>query len=137
MGKICDSAVLGFITVLGINEKGNGFHDACNFTSKLSAFVKMAQLLVLQRAVVAVECRETEFPSEALDDMQDRFMVLESRSPMSLLLKLRSYRKKIRESTTCLGSLIWSDDGEKLSYMNLELSMSQLRYFIRFQLNRA
>jgi hypothetical protein len=64
MGKIYDSAVLGFIAVLGINEEGNGFHDACNFTSKLSAFVKMAQLLVLQRAVVAAECRETEFPVE-------------------------------------------------------------------------
>jgi hypothetical protein len=56
MGKIYNSAVLGFIAVLGINEEGNGFHDACNFTSKLSAFVKMAQLLVLQRAVVAAEC---------------------------------------------------------------------------------
>jgi hypothetical protein len=83
--KIYDSGVIGFIAVLGINEGGDGFHDACNFTSKLSAFVKMAQLLVLQRAVVAAECRETDFPSEALDEMQDRFMVLESRSPMSLI----------------------------------------------------
>lgn len=137
VGRIYDSAVLGFVAVLGINDARDGFHDANTFTSKLSAFIKMAQLLVLQRAVVAAECRETEFPSEALDDMQDRFMVFESRSPMSFLLKLRSYGKKIRESTTCLGSLIWSDDGEKLSYMNLELSMSQLRYFIRFQLDRA
>jgi hypothetical protein len=79
VGKIYDSVVLGFIAVLGIDERGGGFHDACNFTSKLSALVKMAQLLVLQRAVVAAECRETEFPSEALDEMQDRFMVLESR----------------------------------------------------------
>jgi hypothetical protein len=97
----------------------------------------MAQLLVLQRAVVAAECRETEFPSEALDEMQDRFTVLESRSPMSWVLKLRSYGKKVRESKTCLGSLIWSDDGEKLSHVNLELTISQLRYFVRFQLDRA
>jgi hypothetical protein len=137
MGKIYDSIVLGFIAVLGINEGRDGFHDACNFTSKLSAFIKMAQLLVLQRAVVAAECGETQFPSEALDEMQDRFMVLESRSPMNWALKLRAYGKKIRESTTCLGSLIWSVDGEKLSYVDLELTMSQLRYFVRFQLDRA
>ncbi|KFZ07677.1 hypothetical protein V502_09852, partial [Pseudogymnoascus sp. VKM F-4520 (FW-2644)] len=88
MGKIYDSIVLGFIAVLGINEGRDGFHNACNFTSKLSAFIKMAQLLVLQRAVVAAECGETQFPSEALDEMQDRFMVLESRSPMNWALKL-------------------------------------------------
>ncbi|KFY89491.1 hypothetical protein V500_05648 [Pseudogymnoascus sp. VKM F-4518 (FW-2643)] len=137
MGKIYDSIVLGFIAVLSINEGRDGFHNACNFTSKLSAFIKMAQLLVLQRAVVAAECGETQFPSEALDEMQDRFMVLESRSPMNWALKLQAYRKKIRESTTCLGSLIWSVDGEKLSYVDLELTMSQLWYFVCFQLNRA
>jgi hypothetical protein len=47
MGKIYDSIVLGFIAVLGINEARDGFHDACNFTSKLSAFIKIAQLLVV------------------------------------------------------------------------------------------
>jgi hypothetical protein len=56
---------------------------------------------------------------------------------MNWALKLRAYGKKIRESTTCLGSLIWSVDGEKLSYVDLELTMSQLRYFVRFQLDRA
>ncbi|KAF4637121.1 hypothetical protein G7Y89_g978 [Cudoniella acicularis] len=125
IGKIYDSIVLGFIAVLGINEGRDGFHDACNFTSKLSAFIKMAQLLVLQRAVVAAECGETQFPSEALDEMQDRFMVLESRSPMNWALKLRAYGKKIRESITCLGSLIWSVDREKLS---LEFSPGPKEY---------
>ena len=42
IGKIYDSIVLRFITVLSINEVRDGFHDACNFTSKLSAFIKMA-----------------------------------------------------------------------------------------------
>ncbi|KAL5346591.1 hypothetical protein ACLOAV_008298 [Pseudogymnoascus australis] len=69
--------------------------------------------------------------------MQDRFMALKSRSPMNWVLKLRAYGKRIRESITCLGSLIWSVDGEKLSYVDLELNMSQLRYFVRFQLDRA
>ncbi|KAE9381022.1 hypothetical protein N431DRAFT_449748 [Stipitochalara longipes BDJ] len=124
MGKIYDSIVLRFIAVLGINEVRDGFHDAYNFTLKLSAFVKMAQLLVVQRAVVAAECEETQFPSEALDEMQDCFMVLESRSPMNLVLKLRAYGKKIRESIIYLGSLIWSLNGEKLLYVNLELTMS-------------
>jgi hypothetical protein len=83
IGKIYNSIVLGFIAVLSINKRRDGFHNACNFTSKLSAFIKMAQLLVLQQAVVAAECEETQFPSEALDEIQDRFMVLESRSPIN------------------------------------------------------
>ena len=71
MGKIYDSVVLGFITILSIDKGQDSFYNTCNFTSKLSAFVKIAQLLILQRAVVAAECRETEFPSDALDEMQD------------------------------------------------------------------
>ncbi|KAL5344188.1 hypothetical protein ACLOAV_010850 [Pseudogymnoascus australis] len=106
LGRIYDSVVLGFLAVLGIDEQGGCFLDASRYTSHLSAFVKIAQLLVAQRAVLAADCGETEFPAEALEEMQDRFMVYESRSPMSWVLKLRSYGKKIRESTTSLGFII-------------------------------
>ncbi|KFY19400.1 hypothetical protein V493_07975 [Pseudogymnoascus sp. VKM F-4281 (FW-2241)] len=106
VGKVYDSIVLGFLAVLGINEPSGCFHDACHYTSYLSAFVKIAQLLVVQRAVLAADSSETEFLAEALEEMQDRFMVYESRSPMSWALKLRLYSKKVRESTTSLGFIV-------------------------------
>ena len=135
LDKIYSSVVVGFLAVLGIYEQEKPrFHNAAAFTTELSAFVKIAQLLVVQRAVVAAETGETEFPAEALEEMQDRFMVFESRSPMAWVLKLRAYGKQIRESTTSLGQLVWSDDGEHLSYAGLELEMAQLKLFVEQQI---
>jgi hypothetical protein len=77
-----DSTVVGFFAVISINEERKGFHEPENFTHHLSAFIKIAQLLVMQRAVVAADSGEAEFPGELLDEMQDRFMVSSSHSPM-------------------------------------------------------
>ena len=51
--------------------------------------------------------------------------------------KLRVYGKKIRDSTTSLGYIVWSDDGQKLDYKGLELSMSGLKQFVRQQVEFA
>jgi len=69
--------------------------------------------------------------------MHDRFMVYGSRSPINWIQKLRTYGKKIRDTTTSLGYLIWSDDGEVLEYRGLRLSMTGLRQFMRHQVNQA
>jgi hypothetical protein len=104
-GNIYDSVIVGFLAVLGINPKG-GYHEATTYTPSLSAFVKLSQLLVVQRAVLAVEEDEVDHPSEILDVMQDRFMVYGTRSPMNWALKLRAYGKKIQDTTTALGHII-------------------------------
>ena len=83
LGRIYNSVVLSFLAVLGIDEQGSCFLNATHYTSYLSAFVKIAQLLIVQCAILAADCRETEFPAEALEEMQDRFIVYESRSPIS------------------------------------------------------
>jgi hypothetical protein len=116
MGDIYDSVIVGFIAVLGVDKEQDGFQDASTFTPHLSAIVKVAQLLVLQQAVVAAEAGETDYPAEMIDVMHNRFMVYGSRSPINWIQKLRTYRKKIRNTTTSLGYLIWSDDGEVLEY---------------------
>jgi hypothetical protein len=67
-GNIYDSIVVGFLAVLGINAKGS-YHEAPTYTTHLSAFVKMAQLLVVQRAVDAVEEDEVDYPGDILDVM--------------------------------------------------------------------
>jgi hypothetical protein len=93
----------------------------------------MAQLLVLRQAVAAKEAGECEHPVQALEVMQERFMVYNTRSPMNWIQKLRTYGKKIRDTTTGLGHIIWSDDGEELGYKGLELSMRGLRDFVSQQ----
>jgi hypothetical protein len=132
-GNIYDSVVVGFFAVMGINEERKGFREPENFTHYLSAFIKIAQLLVMQRAVVAADLGEAEFPGELLDEMQDRFMVSSSRSPMHWALKLRTFGRKIRDQITSLGYINWSDDGQRLSYKSLDLDMQALRWFMRDQ----
>jgi hypothetical protein len=57
---------LSFLAVLGIDESPGGvFRGPLSYSSELSKFIKMAQMLVVQRSVVAadegeeatVECR--------------------------------------------------------------------------------
>lgn len=137
MGDLYDSAIVGFLAVLGIDKAREGFQEAITYTTHLSAIVKIAQLLVLQQAVVAAETGETEYPADMLEVMQDRFMVYGSCSPINWVQKLRVYRKKIRDSTTTLGYMVWSDDGQELEYKGLQLRMTSLKHFVCQQVDQA
>jgi hypothetical protein len=64
-------------------------------------------------------------------------MVYESRSLINWAQKLRVYGKKILDSTTNLGYIIWSDGGQKLNYKDLELKMLGLKQFARQQVECA
>jgi hypothetical protein len=64
-------------------------------------------------------------------------MVYGSRSPMNWVLKLRAYGKKIQDTTIGLGYIIWSDDGEELSYKAFEVTMTGLRRFVSDQVEIA
>jgi hypothetical protein len=66
LGNIYDSVIVGFLAVLGINSQG-AYHNPPTYTSSLSAFVKVAQLLVVQRSVLAVEKDEVDYPADILD----------------------------------------------------------------------
>jgi hypothetical protein len=137
MGDIFDNIVVGFLAVLGIDIARKGFQEATTYTPHFSVLIKIAQMLVLQRAVAVAEGGETEYPAQMIEVMQDRFMVYGSRSPINWAQKLRVYRKKIRDSTTSLGYIIWSDGGQKLNYKDLELSMLGLKQFVRQQVEFA
>ena len=84
--------------------------DACQYSPKLSAFIKIAQMLVIQKAIVDAEASLQQHPSYYLDDMRERFMLHGSRSPFSWASRLRAYAKKVRDSSTCLGYISWTDD---------------------------
>jgi Orsellinic acid/F9775 biosynthesis cluster protein D len=141
--SIYDSIVLGFLAVLGIrryevgDEERIGFCEPTNYTPKLSAFVKCAQLIVVQRTVVAVEQKEVSKPADILEVMYERFMLYGTHSPMNWAQKLRAYGKKIQDSTTSLGYIVWSDDGEEIEYKGLKLSMTGLRRFLSTQVQEA
>jgi hypothetical protein len=61
-------------------------------------------------------------PADLLDKMRERFMTHDTRSPFDWASQLRMYGKKVRGSTTCLGYIDWSDDGECISYKELRHS---------------
>jgi hypothetical protein len=57
--------------------------------------------------------------------------VFGSDTSMNWILNLRAYGKKERDNITTTGYIMWSDDGEQLSYRTLELTMNGLRWFLR------
>src|SRR2546429_1066644 len=130
-GSKYDSAAISFLAVLGIDSNAENFKSANNFTPSLSAFVKVAQMLVVQRSVMAAENGEIDYPSDMLEEMQARFMYFEGRTPMAWNLGLREHGKKIRTYTTNQGYIIWSDNAEVVGLKNFECSMTDFRKFVR------
>jgi hypothetical protein len=133
---IYDSIIVVFMAVLGIRDpvlSNATFCDSLYYTPYLSAFIKIAQLLVIQRAVLAVDRGEVPYIADILNVMQERFIVYGTYSPINWAQKLRSFRKQINEITTSLGYISWTDDSEHLSYKGLELGMTDLKKFLATQ----
>ncbi len=135
-GSIYESIIVVF-AVLGLKrtETSDGqeqihFHHAGTYTPNLSAFIKLAQLLVIQRSVLAVEWGETLYTANMLKVLQERFIVYGQRSPVNWAQKSRSIGKRIMQISTVIGYISWSDDGEHVSYKELELCMSSLKEFL-------
>jgi hypothetical protein len=80
-GDHFESVVLSFLAILGIDESPGGvFRGPLSYSPDLSKFIKMAQMLVVERSVVAADDCEVEHPSDMLDEMRERFMVRGSRT---------------------------------------------------------
>jgi hypothetical protein len=76
-----ESVVLSFLAVLGINKKpGSVFRSPLNYSPDVSKFIKIAQMLVIQRAVSGAEHGEAEHPSDLLEEMRGRFIVRGTRT---------------------------------------------------------
>jgi hypothetical protein len=136
-GDLFQSVVIGFFAAKGINEDKKILKEAYDYTPTLSAFIKVAQMLAIQRSVRAAEDGEVEYPGDLLDEMRDRFLLHGTHTPFNWALRLRAYGKKVRNSTTSLGYIYWSEDNEKLFYKDLELGMSDFRKFVRVQVGLA
>ncbi|KAI7722752.1 hypothetical protein KC353_g226 [Hortaea werneckii] len=137
-GDIYESVVVGFFAVLGIDSGKGIFKEAYHYTPSLSAFIKIAQMLVIQKAVTTADHNHLMQPADLLDEMRTRFMVNGTRSPLSWASRLRVYGKKVRDSTTCLGYISWSDDNLSVSCKGITgLTLDAFRGFIRDQVHKA
>jgi hypothetical protein len=136
-GDLFESTVLGFLAVLGIDKKNSTFFEAQNYTPILSGFIKIGQMLVLQKAVRAVESEEVEEPFTILDEMRERFMTIETCTPFSWAVQLRSYSKRVRDSMTSLGYIQWSEDNETIFYKDLEIHVGSFRKFVVMQVQQC
>lgn len=136
-GDIYESVVLGFLAVLGIDTGNSTFFEAPNYTSKLSGFIKISQMLVLEAAVREMESGKVDNALDPLEEMRQRFMTVDNCTPFSWAVSLRSFGKQIRDNTTSLGYIQWSDDKQTVHYKDIELSMHSFRRFVIVQVQRV
>ncbi|BCR84553.1 uncharacterized protein ACHE_20011A [Aspergillus chevalieri] len=136
-GDLFESAVVAFLAVLGVDVEKQTFRDPYAFTSSLSGLIKMAQMLVAQRAVQMADHGQVEHPADALEAMRERFLLPGVAAPFNWLTRLRTFGKRIQNTTTSLGYIYWSDDQQTLSYKELHLTMAGLRGFVRTQVELA
>jgi len=68
---------------LGIDPKEESFKDPRSYTTDLSAIIKVALLLVIQRSLQAVEDGTLDYPGISLEQMQSPFITFEGTAPMS------------------------------------------------------
>jgi hypothetical protein len=137
-GDHFESVVLSFLAVLGIDESpGDVFRSPLSYSSELSKFIKMAQMLAVQRSIVAAEEGEVEHPSDMLDEMRERFMARGSRTAFDWACRLRLYAKKVVSNTTSLGYIAWLEDRSSVTYKDTGFSMDAQRKFIAVQVGKA
>jgi hypothetical protein len=106
-------------------EQGTFNKDAYAYTLILSRFIKISQLLVIQRAVLAVEEGIVDKPSSILNKMRERFLIHGYATPIGWALQLHTYGKKIwmRQTAVLPGHVDWLDDGSNLSYQGQGINM--------------
>jgi hypothetical protein len=68
-GNVFESSLVGFLAVLGIDENNSTLYEAPNYTPKLSAFIKIAHLLVREKASLLAEDGVAQDPLDPLDEM--------------------------------------------------------------------
>lgn len=136
-GDLFESALVGFMAALGVDAENQTYRDPPSYTGHLSGLVKIAQMLVAQRAVQLADDGQVKYPGDALDEMRERFLVYGVRAPFGWITRLRTYGKRIQNTSTSLGYLVWSDDGESLQYRELALTIGGLRQFVRTQVELA
>ncbi|KAF6806228.1 hypothetical protein CMUS01_14418, partial [Colletotrichum musicola] len=139
-----ENALVSALAVMGINEEG-GWVDIKDFTTKFSAVIKVARMLVVHQAVVEqrdeVATLEMEMGREEAEDRVvslfqrvrakvQRFMTRTSGdkeaepTPMDWIIETRTYGMHIQYNTAVAGVIDWV--GERVSYRRARFTIGQL-----------
>jgi hypothetical protein len=84
LGSLHDSLVVGFLAILGVVRDTSTFQTPLNYTPQLLGFIKIRQMLVLQKAVHLVEAGQARESTTPLEEMHQRFMTVNCPSPYKL-----------------------------------------------------
>lgn len=137
-GDLFESVVVGFLAVSGIDAKKQIFKSPGDFTPLLSGLIKIGQMLVMQRSVVAVDDGEISSPSEILHEMHSRLLTGLSPAPLGRAIWLRAYGKKMKNAMTVAGHIRWSEDGSQVWYKEAtSVRMEHFKAFIHLQVGKA
>ncbi|KAL0764703.1 hypothetical protein CaCOL14_012793 [Colletotrichum acutatum] len=150
-----DNALVSALAVMGIRDDG-GWIDITDYTTKYSAVIKVARMLVVYRAWTErqddVARLATTMGEEAADDsaqslfayvrrMVQRFMTRTSGAPeaeptpMDWILDTRTYGMHIQYNTPTAGVIDWV--GERVSYRHVRFTIDQLSDMLHGAVNEA
>ena len=132
-GDLFESVVLVYLAVMSIDNHSSRFHEAYSYTPLLSGFTKISQMLVLESAFRTCETKRSTDPLDLLKEMRERFMTTDCCTLFSWTIQLRSFGKKIRDTTISIGYIQWSEDEKTSFYKDLELRISDFQAFVRAQ----
>jgi hypothetical protein len=82
-GDLFESAVVGFLAAIAVDPVKGILKEAYYFTPTLSGFIKIAQMLVIQKAVAGVRDVPSIQPADLPDEMRARFLINGVRSLFS------------------------------------------------------
>ena len=148
------NVIISGMAVLGMRED-TGWLEADEYTTKYSAVIKLARLMVVQEAYTQRRERvqkhiqsglDVEKANEVTDShyqlisaMVREFMTMaqgrRNPTPMQWLYKSRTYGFKIRYTTTAEGNIQWIQD--EVLYPRVRFSMTQLRIMVHGVIHEA
>ena len=136
IGDDFNSPVIAALAIMGISSNG-AWVSALNYTPKLSAIVKMVQMMVVQQAWEANQDGGKDGPGvlEQTRKMVEGFMTTHHPRPMKWIHDVRRYGFKIRMTTASVGTIRWM--GERLQYQNIEFTQSQFRSMLHGLVDKA
>jgi hypothetical protein len=82
-GDLFESAVIRFLVAIAIDSVKEILKEAYYFIPTLSGFIKIVQMLVIQKAIVGARDIEGIQPTDLLNKVRPRFLINGVRSPFS------------------------------------------------------
>jgi hypothetical protein len=129
--RLCQNDKAG---VLGIFRDGTTFERPSSSTPKLSAFVHMARLCVLEVTLPRIpyprlgwRARPGFSQQKTLNRVREALLCQGSEAPVGELLSLRAYGRTVSRMDGPAFRVDWSQDGQSVRWDGGELPMAKLR----------